>query len=131
MNTNRAGGLHLNKPWLPLTIEVINALPAQLGVYEIGDDAGTVLKIGFAGGTTAFGMRTALEAELDRANATQFRYEFTHGYLTRWEELLMVHNGEHGSLPVGNADHNKPLGRLAVQPLATQSPPTTPTTNEG
>mgnify|MGYP007025639338 CR=1 FL=1 len=107
-------GLEMNKPWQPLDAATIDALPAQLGVYEIADADDVIVKIGYAGGTRAFGMRTALTAEIGNNAAAQFRYEFTHAYLTRWEELLMVHAGMHGSLPIGNADHDRPLGRLSL-----------------
>ena len=113
-NQNAASGLDIAKPWILLTADAIDALPAQLGVYQIADEAGVVAKIGYAGGTTAFGMRTVLVAELEAKTGTHFRYQFTHGYLTRWEELLMEHHGLHGELPPGNADHDRPLGRLSV-----------------
>jgi hypothetical protein len=105
-------GLRLDKPWLPLVADVIAALPAQLGVYEIGDANGTVVKIGYAGGRERFGMRTALTAEIDQPDAIQFHFEFTHAYLTRWEELLMVHVAEHGDIPTGNVELDRPRGRL-------------------
>lgn len=102
----------MSRPWCDLTAEAVAALPAQLGVYEIGDDDGTVVRIGYAGGREPFGMQSALEAELAAGTGTRFRHEFTHGYLTRWEELLMLHQAVHGRLPVGNADRLHPVGRL-------------------
>lgn len=109
-------GLGLRSPWVTLDEEAIASLPAQLGVYEIGDDDGTVVRIGYAGGREPFGMRSALTAELAAGTGTRFRHQFTHGYLTRWEELLMLHRAEHGELPPGNADRLTPVGRL--RPLA-------------
>ncbi len=112
-------GLALSKPWLILDAEAIAAVPAQLGVYQIGteDDGGdgedaTVVRIGYAGGREAFGMQTALTTEFEAGTGNRFRYELTHGYLTRWEELLMLHQAEHGALPPGNADRLTPVGRL-------------------
>lgn len=120
-------GLALHKPWIPLTAGAVAAVPAQLGVYEIGDDRGVTLRIGYAGGREPFGMRSALGAQLKALGAqlealgaqleagvpgARFRYELTHGYLTRWEELLMLHRAEHGDLPPGNADRLHPVGRL-------------------
>jgi hypothetical protein len=64
-------------------------------------------------------MRSALTAELAAGNATRFRHEFTHGYLTRWQELLMVHQSDHGSLPAGNADRIGRIGRLSIDPPRT------------
>ncbi|MEL6981333.1 MAG: hypothetical protein AAFO29_02805 [Actinomycetota bacterium] len=105
-------GLQLTKPWNTLDTETISAIPAQLGVYQIGDDRGTVVRIGYAGGRQPFGLRSALGSELEAGTGTHFRHELTHGYLTRWEELLMLHQAEHGELPPGNADRHTPVGRL-------------------
>ncbi len=105
-------GLQLAKPWIDLSAEAIAAVPAQLGVYQIGDDDGTVVRIAYAGGREPFGLRSALAAELEAATGTRFRLELTSGYLTRWEELLMLHRAEHGRLPPGNADRLTPVGRL-------------------
>ncbi len=110
-------GLGIGRPWVVLAPEAIDALPAQLGVYEIGDDAGSVVRIGFAGGRSPFGMRSALDGELEAGIGTRFRHEFTHGYLTRFEELLMVYVAQHGAVPPGNADHHGPIGRLHVAPV--------------
>lgn len=107
--------LAMSKPWIPLTAEEIAKVPAQLGVFEIGDEAGEILLIAYAGGTELFGLRSALDAAREtHGDDAQFRYELTHGYLTRWEELLMVHKATTGELPPGNADHPHPLGRLAT-----------------
>ena len=102
------------KPARELSPSSIADLPAQLGVYEILDDDGRVLKIGYAGGREPFGMRSALAAELDHVrDAVSFRHEFTHGYLTRWQELLMEHRRDRGSLPPGNHADAEGLGRLS------------------
>ncbi|MEM9566177.1 MAG: hypothetical protein AAGA93_26385 [Actinomycetota bacterium] len=106
------GGLAIAKPWTPLTAAAAAALPAQLGVYEIADASGAVVRIGYAGGREPFGLRSSLAGEVEARLGTQFRVETTHGYLTRWEELLMLHRAEHGSLPAGNADRLTPVGRL-------------------
>jgi hypothetical protein len=55
-------------------------------------------------------MRSALRAEL--ADGSSFRFEFTHGYLTRWQELLMLHQAAYGALPPGNAADAGRIGRL-------------------
>lgn len=106
----------MTKPWVALTPEAIEALPAQLGVYEIADSDDTTIKIGYAGGTQPFGMRSALAAEVAQGadgQGRRFRHEFTHGYLTRWQELLMTYEFDHGELPPGNADQVGKLGRLS------------------
>lgn len=106
-------GIRMDKPWLDLSAETIDALPAQLGVYQIADGDGQVTKIGYAGGLEQFGIQTALHRELE-AGGARFRTELTSGYMTRWEELLMVHLHDHGELPAGNATHDQKLGRLRI-----------------
>ena len=104
-------GIRLKKPWLPLATTA--QLSGQLGVFQLGDDAGEVLFIGYAGGRSLFGMRGEVEAAQQRTrDATQYRVEVTSAYLTRYQELLMLHQADHGALPV----HNEPfpgLGRLS------------------
>jgi len=102
----------LDKPFVELTSETIAALPAQLGVYEVADQSGDVTHIGYAGGREQFGIRTALEREL-AAGATQFRHEITHGYMTRWHELLMAHMARTGVLPAANAGDANRIGTLS------------------
>ena len=59
----------LNKPWIEATEENLRRLPGALGVYEIGDAAGTVLYIGFAGGRSRFGRWPVFPREVDHAVA--------------------------------------------------------------
>ena len=107
--------LRLDKPWRPLTAEVVDRLPGQLGVYQIADATGTIVYIGQAGARTAFGLRSELQREASqRASGHQFRVEVNQQYRTRWFELLMVHQADHGSLPTDNAKNPPPaLGRLS------------------
>lgn len=106
--------------WVPLTESAIADLPGQLGVFEIAAPDGAVLEIGYAGGHELFGLRSALadvRAEafgIADAGQLSFRVEFTHAYLTRWQELLMRHEARHGVLPVGNQGMEQSLGRLSV-----------------
>ena len=102
----------LDKPFVDLTVAVIAAMPAQLGVYEVAGADGVVTHIGYAGGKEPFGIRTALTRELE-AGATQFRHEFTHGYMTRWHELLMAHVARTGSLPALNSADANRIGTLS------------------
>ena len=107
--------LRLDKPWKPLTAETATRLPGQLGVYQIADGKGTVLYIGQAGARSPFGLRSELLREAqERRPGCQFRVEVNQQYRTRWLELLMVHQADHGSLPPDNAK-NPPanLGRLS------------------
>jgi hypothetical protein len=105
--------LRLEKPWIDLTDNNIAALPGQLGVYQLANDAGNVMYIGFAGGKSLFGLRSALAAHVGRAGVARFRCEVNMQYQTRYQELLMLHMAEHGDVPVLNAnDRPARLGRL-------------------
>ncbi len=108
----------MERPWQGLDAAIIAGLQAQLGVYQIGDAAGTVLFIGFAGGRSPFGLRGVLAAEArqPRPGAKCFRCEVTMQYASRWEELLMAHVASAGALPRDNAapeNHPHHLGRLS------------------
>jgi hypothetical protein len=107
--------LRLDKPWKPLTPDEATRLPGQLGVYQIADAAGTVLFIGQAGARSPFGLRSELQREFaERGAGCQFRVEVNQQYRTRWLELLMLHNADHGALPADNAKNPPPnLGRLS------------------
>ena len=106
--------LRLDKPWQPLTPEIAGRLPGQLGVYQVADAGGTVVFIGQAGARSPFGLRSELEREAaQRGAGFQFRVEVNQQYRTRWFELLMVHQADHGSLPSDNAKDPPPLGRLS------------------
>lgn len=108
------GGIRLDKPWCPLVDGEVAALGGQLGVYQIADDEGIVVRIGAADARTAFGLRTALEAELVRwGDGHLFRIETTHGYRSRHLELLMIHLADEGSLPPGNDEDPASIGRLS------------------
>ena len=103
--------LHLEKPWLEFSAERVARLPGQMGVFQLADDAGRVVYIGFAGGKSLFGLRSELEKRL--GSAPQFRYEVNNQYQTRWRELLMLHVGAHGAVPEMNGHAAVPkLGRL-------------------
>ncbi|MCP5028423.1 MAG: hypothetical protein GY929_19270 [Actinomycetia bacterium] len=107
-------GIRLDKPWTDLTRENIAALPAQMGVYHIADSEGTVGVIGYAGGQELFGMRSALERELEAAtDGARYRYEFNHNYMSRYDELLMLHLADHGELPPANHAETARVGRLS------------------
>ena len=107
--------LRLDKPWRPLTAEIVDRLPGQLGVYQVADARGTVLFIGQAGARSPFGLRSELQREhKERGEGCQFRVEVNQQYRSRWFELLMLHQADHGSLPADNAKNPPPnLGRLS------------------
>ena len=106
-------GVRLDKPWRPLERSTVAGVAAELGVYELADVDARVVRIGYAGGRTLFGLRSELEAALAAGEAAFFRTEVNAQYLSRLEELLMVHKADHGALPPGNAaDAGRRLGRL-------------------
>ena len=107
--------LRLDKPWQKLTAETALRLPSQLGVYQVADAQGTVLYIGQAGARSPFGLRSELQREhKERGDGCQFRVEVNQQYRSRWFELLMVHQADHGGLPPDNAKNPPPnLGRLS------------------
>jgi hypothetical protein len=105
-------GVRLEKAWRDLTAANVAALAGELGVFQLGDAEGRVIRIGYAGGRTLFGLRSELQAALGQA--AKFRTEVTAGYLSRYEELLMVHVADFGALPPGNAaEAGRRLGRLS------------------
>lgn len=104
--------VRLNKPWVELTPQAAADVGGYMGVYELGDADGTVVRIGYAGGSSRFGLRGELAAHAEREEAALFRHEVTTSYLSRYRELLMVHLADHGRLPDGNDDDPAALGRL-------------------
>src|SRR5258705_10591973 len=95
----------MEKPWIELTSEAVQALPGQLGVYQLADAEGRIVYIGFAGGRSLFGLRSELERALKErpGGAARFRTEVNQQYTSRYQELLMLHVADYGSLPVMNA----------------------------
>jgi len=106
----------LEKPWRPLTAEAVRALTAQLGVYQIAEPDGEMVRIGFAGGKSRFGLRGEIERELEtRAGRPGlFRCEVNMQYTSRYQELLMVHLADHGRLPRENRERPETVGRLTL-----------------
>jgi len=108
--------IRMTKAWVPLTPENVKKLPGQLGVFQLADAAGNVVFIGVAGGRSLFGVRSEIEKTLadPPSGATQFRVEINQQYTTRYQELLMLHVHDHGSVPPGNVGKPLPtLGRLS------------------
>ena len=55
--------LRLTKPWQELSAEAVRRLPGQLGVFQLADISGAVVHIGYAGGRSPFGLRSAVTSE--------------------------------------------------------------------
>src|SRR5687767_14089287 len=105
--------IRMDKPYRPLTAGEVANLGGYLDVYQIADAEGRVLRIGYAGGRSRFGLRGELDAELRaRGEGLLFRCEVTMQYLTRYKELLMVHRADHGSLPPEQGPDAPVRGRL-------------------
>jgi hypothetical protein len=108
------GGIGLRGRWHDLTVDAVAAAPGQLGVYEVVDGSGEVVRIGAADARQPFGLRSALGGELDRwGPGYRFRIERTHAYRSRHLELLMLYLHDRGRLPAGNDEDPASLGRLS------------------
>lgn len=94
--------IRLDKPWLSLA-EARQRLRGNMGVFQLADDAGVVLYIGFAGGKAQYGLGGEVRDLTARIPAaTQVRWEVTTAYQSRFRELLSVHEADHGVLPEFN-----------------------------
>lgn len=108
--------LRLEKAWesidATLAGEARAPLHGEMGVYQLADAAGEVIFIGYAGGASPFGLRGEIAAFEERApDAVSVRFEITTAYLSRYQELLMLHVADHGGLPRCNPAQQ--LGRLS------------------
>lgn len=104
-------GLRLTKPWLS-NEQALAKVRGQMGVYQLADADGEVIFMSYAGGRSLGGLRGEITRSLaEQAHACQVRYEITTSYLSRYKELLMLHQAEHGVLPTH--DPKVRLGRLS------------------
>jgi len=109
--------IRLEKPWLALTSENVNQLQGQLGVYQIANSEKEILSIRYAGGRSLFGLQGELTDLLEKNpdETLYFRVEVNMQYMTRHEELLMIHMADFGELPKYNQEIRKhKLGRLSL-----------------
>jgi len=105
--------VRMSKPWLPLSAATAKNAGGYLGIYEIQAPDGETVLIGCAGGRSLFGLGGELERELRaRPEGHRVRYEVNMQYLSRMQELLMVHAADHGQLPRDNQGMRLELGRL-------------------
>lgn len=103
--------VRLDKPWLPLD-EVQAGLPAKMGVFQLADATGEICCIGYAGGHSLRGLVSAVEEALERFPlAVSVRYEVTTAYLSRYRELMMLHQADFGH--PAPTPHNDGYGRLS------------------
>ena len=97
----------LNKPWTSASAAALGELPGALGVFELRSAAGEINFIGFAGGRTRYGLRSAISDSIDQLRAAgdapdAFHYEVNQMYLTRYIEVLEKYIESAGDLPPGN-----------------------------
>jgi hypothetical protein len=122
----------LNKPWTEASDDTLGHLPGALGVFELRSSAGEISFIGFAGGRTRYGLRSAITDSMNQLRAAgdtpdAFRYEVNQMYLTRYVEVLEKYIRAAGDIPPGNKAegvyipnviHHK-LGRVSRAPGGT------------
>ena len=109
--------IRLEKPWLALNSKNVSELQGQLGVYQIADAQKEILSIRYAGGRSLFGLQGELTDLLEKSEGQTlyFRVEVNMQYMTRHEELLMIHVADFGELPEYNQKIRKhKLGKLSV-----------------
>jgi hypothetical protein len=89
--------------WQELDEQNVRSVGGNLGVYELRAGQADIIRIGYAGSRSLFGLRGELTAELAKVPAgTWFRYEVTSSYLSRYQELLMRYKAVHKALPRDN-----------------------------
>ena len=105
--------VRLSKPWLSAA-EALKLLRGNLGVFEFADADGTVLYIGYAGGLSQFGLKGVVAEALQQVEAARLvSYEITTAYHTRYRELLMAYQADHGCLPPANPSMKSKLGNIS------------------
>ncbi|GEM_PF-263874 len=101
----------IRMPWSTFDPSTTKTISGSNGVYELADEQGVTLYLGYAGGHALFGLRGKIadhfsDAEPNAAIAgavRTYRYEVTSMWLSRWVELLGRYREEHGGrLPPGN-----------------------------
>ncbi|MEQ1887746.1 MAG: hypothetical protein ABL951_01045 [Alphaproteobacteria bacterium] len=108
-------GIRITKAFQPLTPERLKNVHGYLGVYHLAEPDGAIYYIGYAGGRSLFGLNGELKREMQarEGRPALFRCEVNMQYLSRHEELLMLHVADHGELPERNRrELNHKLGRL-------------------
>jgi hypothetical protein len=101
----------MTKPWIPLTPDQVADAPGCVGVFEIAVAGRTVL-IDYAGGHTPFGIRGALEICVERDLGTEFRFERTNAYMSRYREVAQVFANEFGQSPQNLRGADAPTGHV-------------------
>jgi hypothetical protein len=91
--------LRFAKPWIDLA-QGLDKLRGQMGVFQLADHQQQVIYIGYAGGKSLHGLRGEIgQAAQSYTNAKFMRFEITTSYLSRYKEILMIHQADFGELP--------------------------------
>lgn len=99
-----------------MTFDDIAKVGGHTGVFEIRDATRKVVFIGYAGGNSRMGLRGELSTTLSTAGPgarLEFRCEVNSNYLSRFQELLMVHVHDMGEPPRDNREFPGRLGVLS------------------
>lgn len=122
--------MRVRKPWTEWDDSLsFHDLPGAMGIYEVADKDQNTIYIGFAGGSSPFGLRGELirifaGTEGDgkwnwrhprpddipstlREQAHYYRYEVNHQYFGRWVEALTRYREDFECLPPLNEQFDK------------------------
>lgn len=103
--------MRINKPWMTLQ-QAQQTLHGHMGIFQLADNLGEVIFIGYAGGNSKFGLKGEVAAAAKQhTDVVSVRVEITTAYLSRFKELMMIHVADHGSVPKLNPPIQ--LGRLS------------------
>ena len=110
----------LKKPWNAFDPSRLKELSGSNGVYELADEGGNVIYIGYAGSRANFGLRGKIadhfsEGELNpaiRGRVARYRYEVNSMYLSRWVDLLGRFVEDYDRLPPGNEASDEHIPKL-------------------
>lgn len=87
--------LAIRNPWVDLADVTARSLPTSVGVFELADDNGGFVAVGFAGGRSTFGLRSEIPLVSSvYSTARRVRYEVTSNYLSRLGELQKLYAKE-------------------------------------
>ena len=101
--------LRLDKPWQPLTAEKRRACRASsASTRSPMPRAPSSISARPARARRSACAASCSASSSERGAGHQFRVEVNQQYRTRWFELLMVHQADHGSLPPDNAKNPPP-----------------------
>ncbi|HLC41494.1 MAG TPA: hypothetical protein VJO34_07675 [Methylomirabilota bacterium] len=111
----------IRMPWTEFDPTNTKSISGSNGVYEVADEQGGVIYVGYAGGKDLFGIRGKIMQHFSsdepnpviRARARRYHYEVTSMWLSRWVEILGRHREDLGGrLPEGNETSDEPIPRL-------------------